>query len=146
MKHFKQYIEESFQSGRPKNTRSKSEEMEIAKQSPIYKKATYNGWKIDVSVHAAAQAFDRRPDFEYDDWMKLHQRAIDSFSKNKVDGEYIYFSKSLDQGYVVAMSGRAKSMRIITVLPKGRSNPKPGTKQMMVEGVEIEILETIFVD
>lgn len=154
MKTFTQLIE-SFQSGN-RNTsskygndsgkRTKDEEMAVAVQSAIYKKTQYQGYDIVPSVHAAAQAFDRRPDFTFDDWKKIHRSAIDVFNKNKVDGDYIFFSKSLDQGYVANMSGRSKTMRIITVLPKGRKNPMPGTKQVMVESKLIDIIETIILD
>lgn len=114
--------------------RSKEEEMEIANQSPIYRDTKYEGWKIKSTIHAAAQAYDRRPGFEFDDWKKLHRKAIQAMKKaNKMDGDFIVFSKSMEQGYVFSANSKRKSMRIITVLPKGRRNPKPGTDLLMVE-------------
>lgn len=140
MLKFSEFIAESFQQGSPKAPRSKEEEMEVAKQSPIFQKTQYQGWSFDVSVHAAAQAYDRRPEFEFDDWKKLHRNALMGLMKTSgaKSGDYIFHSKSLDQAYVAAVDTRRKTFRIITVLPKGRSNPKPGTERLMVEGVEID--------
>lgn len=140
MLKFSDFLAESFQQGGPKAPRSKEEELEVAKQSPIFRKTQFQGWSFDVTIHAAAQAYDRRPEFEFDDWKKLHRNALMGLMKGKdaKSGDYIFHSKSLDQAYVAAVDVRRKTFKIVTVLPKGRSNPKPGTERMMVEGVEIE--------
>ena len=125
--------------------RSKDEEAELAKISPIFQPTQYQGWKIQTSVHAAAQAYDRRPDFEFNDWKDIHRRAINALDK-KANGDFIIFSKSFDQGYVVNANARLKTLRIITVLPKGRKNPKPGTDVLIVENVDISKLILVLVD
>lgn len=126
---------ESQQSGRPKNARSKSEEMEVAKMSPIYQNTQYQGWKITVAVHAGAQAYDRRPEFEFDEWKDLHRKAINALPKN-AKGDFLVFSKSMDQGYIFGANARSKTLNIITVLPKGAKFPKPGTELLTVESLE----------
>lgn len=125
---------ESQQSGRPKSTRSKSEELELAKQSPIYQNTQYQGWKITVAVHAGAQAYDRRPEFEFDEWKDLHRKAINALPNN-AKGDFLVFSKSMDQGYIFTADTRSKSLRIITVLPRGAKFPKPGTELVLVESL-----------
>lgn len=147
---FLQYLQESSQFGEPKAPRSKAEEFEIAKASPIYQTNRMNihGWVIMISIHAAAQAYDRRPGFELDDWKKLHTNIVNKIQKfpSFKPGEYIFFSNSLQQAYVCKVDSDRKTITIITVLPRGRSNPKPGTQKMLVEGVEICILSTVIVD
>lgn len=142
---FLDFLSESMQQSAK---RSKEDEVSIAKQSPIFQKTSYQGWSFDVSVHAAAQAYDRRPDLEFDDWKKLHRNAVTGLMKDKSakTGDYIFFSKSLDQGYVAHVDVKRKAFKIITVLPKGRKNPMPGTSVLMVEGVEIQIISIIDVD
>lgn len=128
-------FQESRQSGRPKAERSKSEEMEIAKMSPIYRNTQYQGWKITVAVHAGAQAYDRRPEFEFDEWKDLHRKAINALPKN-ARGDFLVFSKSMDQGYIFGANARSKTINIITVLPKSAKFPKPGTELLTVESLE----------
>lgn len=125
---------ESQQSGRPKSSRSKDEELELAKMSPIYQNTQYQGWKITVAVHAGAQAYDRRPDFEFDKWKELHRRAINALPKN-ARGDFLVFSKSMEQGYIFGANARSKTINIITVLPKGAKFPKPGTELILVESL-----------
>lgn len=148
MKSLKEYLEESVQSGGPKGMRGKSQEMDLAAQSPIYKKLKYKGWLIDPSIHAASQAFQRRPDMELEDWLKLHKKMMTWIISNKKEksGEYLFYSGMMRQGYVVAVDYRRKKVRIITVLPKGRNNPKPGTDKIVVEGREINLIEIIELD
>lgn len=47
------------------------------------------------------------------------------------------------QGYVIEYSALQKLINIITCLPKGKSTPKVGTRKLVVEGVEMEL---IFID
>lgn len=136
-KSFKSFFAESSQQGFPKSIRSKSEEMEIAKLSPLFVKFNYQGWTFEPTIHAAAQSYDRRPDLEVNDWKKMHRNVLfglkSSGGAKVADGEYLFFSKSADQAYVAAVNSRQKQIRIVTVLPKGRSFPKPGTDKMIVE-------------
>lgn len=153
MLSFNQFVE-SFQRGRysgirtQKQKRTREEEMEIAKIAPLFKKVNVNGWRIEPSVHAAAQSYDRRPDLDFEQWMKLHNNMIDGIERdNPWRGEYVVYSMSMRQAYVVAIDPSRKNIRIITVLPRGKNRPNsPSTEVMFVEGVEIKILGTIEVE
>lgn len=150
MMKFKEFLEESFQtdgssrSHRSTGKRSASEEFENAKKSPIFQKTQYRGWTIQSTVHAASQARDRRGEFKFDDWKTLHRNAIHGIEREKPqNGEHVIFSKSKEQGYVVHVDNQKKHMRIITTLPKGKHNPKPGTGHLVVENEPFEILSVI---
>lgn len=147
---FSDFMKESSQSGGPKSTRkrSKAEEMSIANMATLYKKLKFRDWTIDPTIHAAAQSYDRRPGFSLDDWKGLHLKMMDYIlaMKPEVSGDYIFYSKSMEQAYVAAVDFRRKYIRIVTVLPKGRKNPQPGTKQVIVEGIAFDIIDTIELD
>lgn len=126
-----------FARARNATKRSKGEEKQVANSSAIFFHYNFKEWKFKATIHAAAQEFDRRPDMTESDWKDFHRRVYDKLEKMKpIDGEFIFFSKKYQQAYVAAVDFESKSVRVITVLPKGRSNPKPGTVRMIIEGVE----------
>lgn len=135
--------------GREGGKRTGEEERAVAGNSSIFKSWTSpEGWKIVSSVHAAAQAFDRRPEFKFDDWKKLHGRVakkLESFTR-WTGNEFVFFSRSLDQGYVAAVDKDSKSVKIITVLPKGKNQPKAGTAKILLEFFGVQELEVFFLD
>jgi hypothetical protein len=67
--------------------------------------------------HPRARAFQRRPGFSTRDWEKLHQKVYKMIKDNNLkSGLYLFFSKSMQQGYICWYSfGKVK---VITVLPK----------------------------
>lgn len=91
-----------------------------------------DGITVRPSIHSAAQAFDRRPDLEQQDWEAIHTRVVDKV-KNLESGDYLFFSKSYQQAYVTEFIKHKGLLKIITVLPKNRGNPKPGTSKFFVE-------------
>lgn len=130
-----------------RQNRSKDAELEMAKVSPLYQKFVYQGWTIEPTIHSAARAFERRPDMEYEDWKKIHRRVIEWINKNKKTmkfGDHLFYSRSAQQGYVVAISG--SKLRIVTVLPRKRSNVQPGTERIVVENKELDIVDVIEID
>lgn len=65
--------------------------------------------------------------------------------KNAIDkavsvGEYLFYSKSLDQGFIGSVDNRG-NITAITVLPPGKSFPKDGTDKIIVEDKEYQIIE-----
>tara|TARA_Y100001951_G_scaffold104787_1_gene117752 strand:- start:3118 stop:3558 length:441 start_codon:yes stop_codon:yes gene_type:complete len=115
----------------------KSEEAENAKKSAL--QATYSsGMKIAVSTHAGSQAKVRRSDLEPNDWRTYLKRATKAL-KGKPEGDYLIYSKQLEQGVVMAFYPNNKLLRLITVLPKGKGFAKAGTEKVMVESVEVEL-------
>lgn len=130
-----------FSSAKRKGKRSKSEEQEVAKYSNIFFKYPYKGWKFESTIHAAAQEYDRRPDMKESDWKDFHTRVFDKLEKMKtISGDFVFFSKKYQQSYVAAVSFEAKTVRIITVLPKYKSDPRrPTTIRMIIEGKQYEL-------
>ena len=121
----------------------KSQEAENAVKSSL--QSTYSsGMRVVVSVHAGSQALVRRPDMEPKDWRVYLKRATKAL-KSLDMGDYIIHSKEFDQAVVMGYYPKKKLVRLITTLPKGRSNPKPGTEKVMVEELNQE-LEVINVD
>lgn len=121
--------------------RSKEDEIDNAKNSAINFPFRLNGWTFDVSIHAASQSHDRRPDMSKDDWKKFHRNVIYDSPKKMKNGYYLFYSKSFEQGYVTSVRG--KNVRIVTVLPKGRSGAKDNTTKIIIEsfGYELEYIE-----
>ena len=128
-------------SARDEQKMSKADEIAIAEQSPIFRKHTSpTGWKFVTTVHAAARAFQRRLDFEFQQWKEIHDRVAgrcDGFDKwKKGDNFVLFYSKSYQQGYVTNVYPDTKTIRIITVLPKGKNLAPAGTAKVLVENYE----------
>lgn len=149
MKTLSQFMKESFQQDRSAGMRnvdgkrSKDDEKENANKSK-FKLYKDRGWTFDPSIHASSQAQDRHPNTSYDDWKKVHRNVVDGIKKLKgaKNGDYLFFSKSADVGYVASVNFSRKVVRIVTVLPKSRGNAKPGTEKIMVESCEFYHDET----
>lgn len=99
--------------------------------------------KFIAANHTRARANLRHPDMKAEDWKDLHKRVenhLNSIPKSeKKNGEHLFYSKSKNIGYVAHVNHDSKTVHIMTVLPKNKSNPKPGTEKTLVETfVEIE--------
>ena len=142
-------LNEYFQQGGSRSSykqdRTKQEEVEISKISPIFFVFKYQSWTIQPSIHSAAQAYDRRPGFEEDDWKSLHRKVVKHLNQERMkkNGDYLFYSKSMQQGYVCMVSYSNKMIKLITVIPKGRSRPKDRTTKVVVENKDIELVDTI---
>ena len=122
--------------------RTKDDETANGADSSINKVLKYRDWTFKPTTHAASQAKDRRPEFSLDDWKKMHAKvhAHVTSDTSKTNGEHLFHSKSADQSYVANVDHKNKEIRVITVLPKGKHNPKEGTKKYTMEGVEVELI------
>ena len=101
-----------------------------------------NGFNIRAGIHAAAQAYERVKDFTTEHWKKFFTKVIDTIVKRSLNsGEYLFFSRSMNQGSVLAYNKERRTINLITTLPKGRSNPKPGTDKVLVESIEYQVIE-----
>lgn len=117
------------------------EQSKISQFPDFYKK---EGWEfIALGNHAKARAFQRRPDLTDKDWKTLHSKVFWKIRDDKLkSGVYLFYSKSMEQGYVCRVLKEKKQVKIITVLPKGAKNPSMGsdtqekTKLAMMEGFE----------
>lgn len=147
MFNFSQLLEVQF--GGPRGRKSggdkqlsKEEEMELAEISTFTFPFRYIGYKVEPTIHAAAQGHIRRPDMDRDDWKKLHRNVVMTIKdKNLTSGDYVFYSRSMKQAYVANFDTRRRKVRVLTVLPEGRSNPKPGTTRMVTESLQIITIE-----
>lgn len=130
---------------------TKQEELEMADQSPIFRKYTSkSGWKFQPTIHAAARAFQRRLDFEFTQWKLIHDRVaakLDTFTRWKQgDNFLLFYSRSLEQAYITQVYPDQKTVRIITVLPKGKNLTPADTGKVLIESVgevDVEIIEMV---
>lgn len=121
--------------------RIEKEQSKVSEFPDFYKK---EGWEfIALGNHAKARAFQRRPDLTDKDWKSLHSKVFWKIRDDKLkSGVYLFYSKSMEQGYVCRVLKEKKQVKIITVLPKGAKNPSVGsdtqekTKLAMMEGFE----------
>jgi len=101
-----------------------------------------NGWQIILTGHGSDRESLRHAEPELDE---LIERTIARLTQliNRITrpGEYLFFSKSLRRGIVCNVDTGAKQLRITTVLPTGRDFAKEGTRQVIIEGVQYEIIE-----
>lgn len=142
MKTVKDFLAEAnYSSMQQAPKRTPDEEREIAfNKSALFFAFKFQGWLFKSSIHAASQAYDRRPDMSEKDWKDMHKNVSDALLKmDKVDSAYMFFSKKYDQGYIAAVDFTKKRATVITMLPKGRSFAKPGTISMMVEGIDYPV-------
>lgn len=114
----------------------------IKKDEYIFK---YRDRFVIDTKHAFQRAIERN-NLTEDELVTLYKNMIDAFlakgeSYTERDGEYLFFSKSLQQGLVIGYEIDKKAPKghtlrdfiTITFLPRGRSNPKAGTEKIIVE-------------
>ena len=134
MKSFKEYLNESRQyGGNQRNDsnksakRSKKEEIEFAKGSAFAFTHNVGDIHFTPSIHAMSRARERRPEFNKAKWKEMHKKVAEYVShmgkKNKLHGGlYLFYVKSLHQGYVASVTDGARNVKIITVFPKKHSS------------------------
>lgn len=84
----------------------------------------------------------QRSKLKIDQLKQLFRKAIEKVNTMKTDvGQtFLFYSKSLNQGFISAV-GEQGNLNLITFLPPGRSFPKPGTQKVVIESLEGEQLE-----
>ena len=121
---------------------TKDDERELAELSALKKSYRLGELTIRPTLHSSAQAYQRRPDMSVEDWRDFHLQVVKKIRDDQMPGgEYIFFSRSMNQAYVVSYNERKKLIKIITVLPEGRSRPKPGTKKVLMESGILQYVE-----
>lgn len=88
----------------------------------------------------------------------LFKKIIDYCLKNEnkwvglYETEILFFSKSLNQGVVITYrrdknsNSDEKHVVIITYLPKGKSNPKPGTLKVVTESDKFKNIPVVILE
>lgn len=103
--------------------------------------STINGWEVVRTKHGVEREHERHggdlPGGHHD-FMHKVTKKIDSVKTPK-SGEYMYHSMKHNQAAVLNVDHEKKQLRVITVLPHGKSIPKPGTRKVMIEGVEQDV-------
>lgn len=133
-------VNENFQSGGnlpkpPVSKRTKEDEIERSRQATLPSLITVDGWDFVSTAHAGSQSMDRRPEYKRDDWKEFNEKIAKKLNNFKAitTAEKIFYSRKMEQGYVTSVNVDKKTVRIITVLPKGKNNPAPGTERIMME-------------
>lgn len=118
-----------YASVRHTGKRTRKEEEHYGKDSAFNFVFKLQGTIFDPSIHSAAQAKDRRPEFTKEDWKKLHRKVFWYIKDNRVrDGVFLFYNEEMKQGYIAAIRKGGKEVKIITVLPKGAYDPVMGSK------------------
>jgi hypothetical protein len=104
--------------------------------------STVDGWELIKSGHGGDREGERNAGGVLDELTtRIIKRLNQIVMKITRSGEYLFFSKSLNRGAVCNVDTAAKQLRIVTVLPAGKDFAKPGTKQVIIEGVQYEMIE-----
>jgi hypothetical protein len=95
-----------------------------------------HGRKVFNTVHGMDRLKERQT-MNYKAMRILFRRAIEKLQSIKVraEQELLFFSKSLNQGFVAAVDALG-NLRLITFLPPGRHNAMPGTELELMESYQ----------
>ena len=101
------------------------------------------GWNVVMTLHGVDRDKERMNTLDDDKWNTFFERVVKKIEGFKVasSGEYLYSSIGLKINSVLNVDVEKKQLRVITVLPPNRAIPKPGTKKILVEGVEYIMIE-----
>lgn len=94
-------------------------------------------YRFTGSIHTKSRAKLRHPELKEEDWKDFHNKVenhLNTIPKHeKHSGEYLFYSKSKDFGYVAHVNHNDRRVHVISDLPKKRANPQPGTSKVLVE-------------
>jgi hypothetical protein len=104
---------------------------------------TIHGWSVVKTKHGLEREHERHGGELPGGHHEFMHKVIKKISgvKNPRSGEFMYHSMKHNQAAVLNVDHEKKQLRVITVLPKGRTVPKAGTQKFMIEGVE-QVIET----
>ena len=102
-----------------------------------------SGWTVVMTLHGVDRDKERMNTLNDDKWNSFFERVIKKINgfKTANSGEYLYSSIGLKINTVLNVDVEKKQLRVITVLPPNRAIPKPGTKKILVEGIEYIMIE-----
>jgi len=148
---FEQFLKER----RPVISPVKRWERRNARCSVMSQYVQLRGWEIENRIHARSrEVTDSSRDISKEELFQFYNRMIDHVDTltGKVNREFLVRSKSLDRSMVINLDtygdpndrrnpNKVKQIRVITVLPVGRHRPKPGTKVILIENKQYEVIE-----
>ena len=124
----------------------KIEGVRTSYSTPSHSERTSNihGWEVVKTSHGHDREQERHGGQlpgGHEEFIKKVIEKNKSF-RNPKSGEYMYHSAKHNQAAVLNVDHEKKQLRVITVLPKGKTFPKPGTKKIMVEslGKEYDVI------
>lgn len=98
-----------------------------------------NKWIL--STRHGMERIKARLQIPFEEIKGLFKKSINKvLDKGLATGDYLFYSPELEYGYVGFVKPN-QDIILITFLPKGRSNPKPGTEKYVVEGKEYNVIE-----
>ncbi len=102
-----------------------------------------SGWTVVMTLHGVDRDKERMNTLDDDKWNSFFERVVKKINGFKIanSGEYLYSSIGLKINTVLNVDVEKKQLRVITVLPPDRAIPKPGTKKILVEGIEYIMVE-----
>ena len=102
-----------------------------------------SGWTVVMTLHGVDRDKERMNTLDDDKWNSFFERVVKKINgfKTANSGEYLYSSIGLKINTVLNVDVEKKQLRVITVLPPDRATPRPGTKKILVEGIEYIMVE-----
>lgn len=102
-----------------------------------------SGWTVVMTLHGVDRDKERMNTLDDDKWNSFFERVVKKINgfKTANSGEYLYSSIGLKINTVLNVDVEKKQLRVITVLPPDRAIPRPGTKKILVEGIEYIMVE-----
>ncbi len=102
-----------------------------------------SGWTVVMTLHGVDRDKERMNTLDDDKWNSFFERVVKKINGFKIanSGEYLYSSIGLKINTVLNVDVEKKQLRVITVLPPDRAIPRPGTKKILVEGIEYIMVE-----
>ena len=102
-----------------------------------------SGWTVVMTLHGVDRDKERMNTLDDDKWNSFFERVVKKINGFKIanSGEYLYSSIGLKINTVLNVDVEKKQLRVITVLPPDRAIPKPGTKKILIEGIEYIMVE-----
>lgn len=102
-----------------------------------------SGWTVVMTLHGVDRDKERMNTLDDDKWNSFFERVVKKINGFKIanSGEYLYSSIGLKINTVLNVDVEKKQIRVITVLPPDRAIPRPGTKKILVEGIEYIMVE-----
>lgn len=99
-----------------------------------------NHWIVNTK-HGMDRIIERSK-LSLDQLKFLFQKSLEKLAsmKTRIGETVLFFSRSLNQGFVSAINSSG-DLTLITFLPKGRHNPKPGTDVELLEHMEYTFVE-----
>jgi hypothetical protein len=102
-----------------------------------------DGWEIIKRHHSLIRGDQRNvADDIIDDLLtRVVKRLNMIVNRITKPGEYLLFSSGLNRGIVCDVNPPNKKIRVMTTLPAGHDFALAGTKKLIIEGVQYEVIE-----